>query len=73
VPASQTWPIAAPLLSDASRRMRIKAVALLAAVRQRVRRRPTVAGPLGGGVITYSVNGVQRLAVATGLVSAGSL
>ena len=32
VPASQTWPIAAPLLSDASRVVRIKAVALLAAV-----------------------------------------
>ena len=32
LPASQTWPIAAPLLSDASRGVRIKAVALLAAV-----------------------------------------
>ena len=32
VPASQTWPIAAPLLADASRGVRIKAVALLAAV-----------------------------------------
>jgi alcohol dehydrogenase (cytochrome c) len=26
-------------------------------------------GPLGGGVITYSVNGSQKVAVATGLVS----
>jgi alcohol dehydrogenase (cytochrome c) len=26
-------------------------------------------GPLGGGVITYSVNGVQKVAVATGLVN----
>jgi alcohol dehydrogenase (cytochrome c) len=26
-------------------------------------------GPLGGGVITYTVNGVQKIAVATGLVN----
>src|SRR5262249_29623708 len=31
-PASQIWPLVAPLLSDASRGVRIKAVALLAAV-----------------------------------------
>jgi alcohol dehydrogenase (cytochrome c) len=29
-----------------------------------------LAGPLGGGVITYSVNGAQKVAVATGLVNA---
>jgi alcohol dehydrogenase (cytochrome c) len=26
-------------------------------------------GPLGGGVITYAVNGAQKVAVATGLVN----
>src|SRR5262249_45223237 len=32
LPASQTWPLVAPLLSDSSRGVRIRAVALLAAV-----------------------------------------